>query len=425
MRIEINSRWIVVLLATLLLQACGGGGGGGGSLVPSSAAVSNTVAIKIGAGVSTSTNNMMLASVTLCQPDSSSCVTIPNIQIDTGSTGLRVFASLLHGVALPPVPSGTGTLYNCAAFGDGVVWGNMATADVKIGEETAKGISVHILQDTGAGAPIPTPCSQQGPNETSILGTTTINAFGVNGVLGIGLFNQDCGTYCTNFVFNPAPKYYDCTSSAPCTGTTATLAQQTANPVASFTDGNNQGVALQFPVVANTGAVNVNGTLIFGINTQANNTESGSAIKVSTPYASNGYFTSTYRGVGLTQSIIDSGSAGYYFNDATIGRCSVQSAYFCPVPGSNSLSPLSISALFPNSNTNSASQVSMQIANADVLFGNTPTLGAFNDVGAPNSANLQSFDFGAPFFFGKTVFTSNENVGIANMHVAFQAYNGN
>ena len=421
MRIKMNSRWIVVLLATLLLQACGGGGGG--SSVPSSPAVSNTVAIKIGAGVSTSTNNMMLTSVTLCQPGSSSCVTIPNIQIDTGSTGLRVFASLLHGVALPPVPSSTGTLYNCAAFGDGVVWGNMATADVKIGEETAKGISVHILQDTGAGAPIPTLCSQQGPNETSILGstigTTTINAFGVNGVLGIGLYNQDCGSSCTNFVYSPAPKYYDCTSSAPCIGTTATLAQQTANPVASFTDGNNQGVALQFPVVANTGAVNVNGTLIFGINTQANNTESGSAIKVLT---STGYFTSTYRGVDLTQSIIDSGSTGYYFNDATIARCSVQSAYYCPSP-----SPLSISALFPNNNTNtnSKSSVSMQIANADVLFGNTPTLGAFNDVGAPNSANLQSFDFGAPFFFGRTVFTSNENVGTANMHFAFQAYNGN
>ena len=425
--------WLLVLVTTLLVQACGGGGGGGSSSTPSSSSSSssntplanNAVSVTVSTGLSPSTTNMVMTSVTLCRPGSStSCVTIPNIQVDTGSTGLRVFASTLASLSLPPITSGTtgDTIYNCTAFGDGVVWGSMATADVKLGNETASAIGVHILQDTGVGAPIPTQCSQQGSNETSILGTTGINAFGVNGIIGVGLYNQDCGSLCATSTYPSAPKYYDCTSSHACTPTTATLTQQTVNPVAFFST-DNTGVALQLPTISDYGVASATGTLFFGIGTQTNNTESASAVKISVPYASSGYFTANYQGTSLPQSFIDSGSSGYYFN-AAILTCSTQTAYFCPGGSSASLSPLSLSVNFPNSNTNGTTLISnMVVASADYLFSeNNGTYGAFNDIGAPNTGMPNSFDFGVPFFFGRTVFTSNENVGDANMHFAFQPY---
>ena len=425
--------WLLALSTALLIQACGGGGGGGGSSTSNSPAPSNTVAVTVGSGLSSSMTNMMMTSVTICKPGTSVCITVPNIQVDTGSTGLRVFASLLNtanngaGLNLTAITSSTtgNAIYNCTAFGDGVVWGNMATADVKLGGESAPGISIHVMQDTTAGAPIPTLCTNQGSNETSILGTGTVHPFGANGIIGIGLYNQDCGTYCVNSVYTAAPKYYACDNANVCVGTTVALTQQTANPVASFASINNNGVALQFPAIASNGVTSVIGSLIFGIGTQTNNAESATAIKIATPYASNGLFTATYKGTSLSQSFIDSGSSGYYFVDNTIATCTQQTAYFCPGGVSNSLSPLSISASVPNSNTSTSATISMVVASADYLFNeNNGALGAFNDIGAPNSMST-SFDFGVPFFFGKTVFTSNENVGPANMHFAYQAYTGN
>lgn len=43
----------------------------------------------------TQTRNMLTTSVTVCAPGTANCVTIDNVQVDTGSQGLRVFASQL------------------------------------------------------------------------------------------------------------------------------------------------------------------------------------------------------------------------------------------------------------------------------------------------------------------------------------------
>lgn len=49
---------------------------------------------------------MLTTSVTVCVPGTSNCVTIDNVQVDTGSQGLRVLASQLPAsLELPAVPA--------------------------------------------------------------------------------------------------------------------------------------------------------------------------------------------------------------------------------------------------------------------------------------------------------------------------------
>jgi hypothetical protein len=63
------------------------------------------------------TRNMLTTSVTVCAPGTSNCATIDNIQVDTGSQGLRILASALPAsLQLAALPSGGGTAGECAVF---------------------------------------------------------------------------------------------------------------------------------------------------------------------------------------------------------------------------------------------------------------------------------------------------------------------
>lgn len=73
------------------------------------------------ARIATGTPNMLQTSVTICVPGTSTCQTIDNIQVDTGSQGLRVLASALAPtLALPSVTASTGSAAtSCTVFGSG------------------------------------------------------------------------------------------------------------------------------------------------------------------------------------------------------------------------------------------------------------------------------------------------------------------
>jgi len=117
-------RQILATMALLLLAACGGGGGGtstttgsssGGTTTTSSGStttsssggtttpVSNTTpividagpaALNVGSGAYTATN-IPYITITVCAPGSTSnCQTIDHVLLDTGSTGLRLEASV-------------------------------------------------------------------------------------------------------------------------------------------------------------------------------------------------------------------------------------------------------------------------------------------------------------------------------------------
>jgi hypothetical protein len=144
-----------------------------------------------------------------------------------------------------------------------------------------------------------------------------------------------------------------------------------------------------------SGARSASGYLVFGVGTQANN-RLGSANVV--PVSSSGYFTTVYRGVTLNRSFMDSGSNGLYFPDPSpqvLANCSGTHAdFFCP-SGTQALSA-SIQL------SGATATVNFSIANADTLFA-TGGKFAFNNLGGSLAGS--SFDWGLPFFFGRTVYT--------------------
>ena len=182
------------LCAVLCLSAidCGGSGdAGGGTTPPPPTSTTNTASVTVDAGPSPTTSpsvNTMFTSVTVCVPGSTTnCQTIDHVQVDTGSYGLRLLASVLT-VALPVETLANGdSLTECTQFVDGFSWGSVATADIQIAGETAKSLPVQVIGDTRF-TNIPAACSGTGGTEED-----TVSTFGANGILGIGPFESDCG----------------------------------------------------------------------------------------------------------------------------------------------------------------------------------------------------------------------------------------
>ena len=341
----------------------------------------NVVPVIVDRGPTGNSFNMPFVSVTVCVPGTASCRTVDHVLVDTGSTGLRLFSSNLGAdFNLPQVSNATGlALAECAQFASGFAWGPVRRADIKLAGETARNLPVQVIADAGAAfAPTPVACSNTGAD----LGT--IPALGANGILGVGMAVQDCGSAC---VSSSAPRvYYACTATS-CTSTVLPLVAQLTNPVPSFAL-NNNGLALTLPPVPVGGVSTLSGTLTFGIGTQANNQLGAAAVHASN---SRGEFTTLYKGTSYTVSFIDSGSNGLFFDDPTIPTCS---QFYCPP------APLPLTAVnvAPDGGTVS---VSFTIDNAHAL---TSGISAFNlggTLGLP-----RTFDFGLPFFFGRTVFVA-------------------
>jgi hypothetical protein len=171
---------------------------------------------------------------------------------------------------------------------------------------------------------------------------------------------------------------------------------QLQNPVGLFASDNN-GVMIQLPAVPTPGAASVSGTLYFGIGTQSNN-GLGSATLFTVDGSAD--LVTTYKATVLNASFIDSGSNGYFFNSSVTACASgTGTGFYCP------------SASTPESATiqgiNGATRVvSFTVDNANNLFA-LPSDTAFPDLAGPNSAaNAQtsSFDWGLPFFFGRSVY---------------------
>ena len=352
----------------------------------SSAPLMNFQSIVVNAGPANNYFNGAFTSVTVCIPGQSSCQTIDGILVDTGSTGLRVLASSLT-LSLPQQADASGApIAECFQFLDGYTWGPIQTADIKMGGEQASSVPVQVIGTAGLPA-IPTACSNSGVPEN------TLDSLGANGVLGVGLFREDCGPGCVDTGASNPGLYYSC-PSAGCRSIPQSLTRQVLNPVRLFATDNN-GVAIQLPSVPTGGSPTASGMMVFGIGTQSNN-GLGSA-KVLTVDASGNLLTSygsqTYNG-----SYIDSGSNGIFFLDArTTGLplCTDSTDFYCPT----TLSAQSATIRGINAAT---SPVNFNVGNVDALNGRFT---AFNEVAGPNPGG---FAWGLSFFYGRTVFTAIE-----------------
>ena len=397
--------WRLAFCAALGLTAvsCGGGSNSGGTLAAAgssggststSTPVGNVVSIVVDAGpTSTSPDvNTLFTTVTVCVPGSTtSCQTIDHIQVDTASYGLRLIASVLTlNLQAQAAPNG-GSLLECTQFVDGYSWGPVALVDVQIGSESASSVPVQIIGDAGF-ATVPADCSSVGTAEDSVA------TFGANGILGVGVFAQDCGTGCANTVDNGS--YYACASSTQCQPTTVALANQVPNPIALFATDNN-GVIIQLPSVAAQGAATVTGSMIFGVDTQTNNKSGTQTVVTLEP--NDGEFTTVLNGTSLSQSFFDTGSNGLYFNDTSLAQCTDSNfdEFYCPASTQN------LSAVLQGQNAASVT-LDFSVDNAETLENNNPSFVAFATL-AGTYPTAGSFDWGLPFYYGRTVYTVMEN----------------
>jgi hypothetical protein len=392
------NKLFLFLLFIQLMAGCGGGGGsstpqtnsgGGSGGSGSSGTASNVLGITVN---NPSYPNEPTVSVTVCAPGSTTnCLTINNILLDTGSYGLRIFSQNLSNVSLTQVNAGSGSLAECVAYEDGSGdWGPVQIADVVLGGETASNVPIQVIDATYFANAIPTACKP--PNVTS-LDQNPISA-GFNGILGVGLFANDCGPGCASSANNGI--YYTCSGSS-CTGTAVPLASQVYNPVALLTKDNN-GVIVNLPSVPLGGESLVTGQLILGIATESNNSPSG---VVAYPADSNGEFTTVFNGSTLSDSFIDSGSNGLFFNApaSLLPLCSSSSlgdGWYCAQPTQT------LNATTEGYNSSPSSSVSFQIGDASNLFSNTSN-SVFAELGGPAPSG-SGFDWGLPFFFGRTVY---------------------
>ena len=370
-------------------SSSGGSSSGGSSSGGSSGGTGNVANVIIDQGPSNASVNTLFTSVTVCVPGSTtSCQTIDHIQVDTGSYGLRILAPVLTLTLPVETLTGGNSLAECTQFVDGYSWGPVVSADLQIAGETAHSVPVQVIGDSRF-TNIPANCSSTGGTQED-----TVASFGANGILGVGPFELDCGN-CDTVA---GGLYYSCATT--CAETTVPTNLQVANPVTRFATDKN-GVIVVLPSVAAGGAANVSGSLIFGIDTQANN-QSGTETVLTVD--GNAELLMTFNGQSLANSFIDSGSNGIFFNDSSITKCVAPPSdptsqivnFYCPAT-TLSLGPLSIQGM----NGVMANNLTFSVGNAQTMFNNN-TFDAFPQLAGTNP-NSGSFDYGLPFFYGRRV----------------------
>lgn len=404
-----------VLGCVVAVVLAGCGGGGGGSSTTSSATPAATVAAACGSasGTGSSTGvpgatgladnvlaisvdsgptgaaylaNRLYATVTVCKPGTQICQTLDHVLVDTGSTGLRVLASELStAVDLPRTTNDSGLpLLNCAQFLDGsFMWGPVATADVYLGNKVAQNVPIQIAGNTVN----PSSCSASGTQITSATGSSAY-ALSAKGILGIGNYKEDCGGTC---VVSPSAGYYFSGSDSSCSsvsGSRASIAKQVKNPVPLFAADNN-GLVVALPAVSGSSTTTLSGSIRFGIDTRSNNQSAGATLL----QLSGGYITTTVAGATMNRSFLDTGSNGLFF-DTSLVQCTSADGFYCPA------STTSFSALLVGSNGLSKTE-NFNVTNAESVF----QFGVHVFPGLAGPLNdSRSFDWGLPFFFGKSVF---------------------
>jgi hypothetical protein len=387
---------ILGLLAAPLLSACIGGNGTTAATNNSVPSTPNTLAVTVDTGPAAATGafNHAYVTVKLCAAGSKTqCASIDHVLLDTGSWGLRLVGSVLkaNGVALAAETDGQGlAIEECVTFGGGQTWGPVALADVSLAGESAAKLPVQVMDDAGTSAPPPATCGAGG---TLINGVSGFNA---NGVLGIGVFAQDCGAACVSAAA-PLPIYYGCTAAGVCTAENAALSAQVTNPVAMFAADNN-GIIVNLPNLQNAnGDGAVQGEVIFGIATQTDNSLPTTGLTVLGANAS-GDFTATYNGAATAlPALIDSGIDSYAFDDPSIAVCASGAfvGYYCPA-----VAPQAAFAVNTGVGVNNATNtVDFAIADPNTFVANAA---AFIDLAGGGGST--TFTWGMPFFYGRKIY---------------------
>lgn len=355
----------------------------------------NVVSLTVGCGYL----NQPCVSAKICVPGSTTnCVTVDNLLLDTGSSGLRIFKSALSGfdANLSSQTTAAGNpMAECVQYGDGSThWGALKTADIILGQRTAPNIAIQVIDPTYASTP---PCSS-----ACTTGNADQQMTGYSGILGVRLNQFDCGTSCQNASSND---YYSCPNNTTCTSiaanTSGTTALQLSNPVFAFAIDNN-GLIIQFPSIpSENGASSLTGKMIFGIGTQTNNTPvSATAIRT----FSDGSHYTLFNGTKIG-GFLDSGSNNLNLPTGAFTTCT-NSSTFCPATSTD------LSSAIIDKSSSSQIAFTYSVANAQTLnqTGNKVFDNRASDSGATNS-----IIWGFPFFIGNTVYFGFEGKTVSTL----------
>lgn len=394
--------------ATALLASCGGGGPGSASSSSSGSAGGGVKTSCNGTSTNTSTSNVVplvvdsvcggvnQAYVTLqvCMPGSTSaCRTIDHVWVDTGSTGLRILNSALT-LGLPASGAQNGNVVgNCGQFISGYVWGAMRQADVYIGGESAMAAPIQVIGDVGLPA-APSTCAMTGQDFGSV------SKLSANGILGIGLTQQDCGLACVSGTTAPAGAYYTC-PGGNCSSVFVPASQQLQNIAGLFPPPGNNGVELLLPALPAAGQSSATGSLVFGIPAQAGGLGSATIFAADPNPANPTYLdlVTTFNNGSFPQSYIDSGSNAWFFDDTALTVCGANqpAGFFCQAASG-------LAATMQGAGGGNSFTYTFNVANANAL---SSSFSAFNNLAGPASSNGQTgvtFDWGLPFFYGRSVY---------------------
>jgi hypothetical protein len=373
--------------------------------------------------------NMAFTTIEVCAPATTNCVAIDHVQVDTGSTGLRIpygaFATLPNGAtvlaALQNV-NPTAPVAECYEFIDSFNWGTVRYADVKMGGssnigEVASSVPIQVTGDPS----VPTI-----PSDCTGTETDTVATMGSNGLIGVNFLQYDCDALgftnpCTSSSTVPPGLYYTCSGSSCSASSGVPLAQQVRNPVSLFAADNN-GVILELPSVPVGGGSGISageGSLVFGIGTQSNNGLGSAVVLTIDPdpkdLAWEG-FTTVFNGVSYPNSteadmssVLDSGTPVFSFLDqptSGITSCTIDLGFYCPS------STKSFTAVNQATGGNShAVQFNVSDAQSELPL----SYDAFSDLGGPNTSGTPDsltqaedgyFIWGLPFFYGRNVYTA-------------------
>jgi hypothetical protein len=365
--------------------------------------------------------NEPCASVQVCNPGGS-CATIDHLLVDTGSNGLRIFKSVLTAKGIAPTPVAAadgGSLAECVGFGDGSSeWGQVGLVDLVMGNEPKiSNIPIHVIDSTYAGAP--TQCTSAGS-------TPDVDpSIGFNGIIGLGLFAEDCGSFCVTK--KSSGMYYSCASGS-CSQSVAALGKQVVNPVTWLTTDNN-GIVVALPSVPDAGAASADGYIFFGIGTRSNNAPDAVQLYQADVDTMSTVF-SPFSDTSI-MSFIDSGSSLIFFpwppfEDSSlyslIPDCSDEhgsgmSGFYCPE------STRTTAATNIGVNDTASSCVGFSVANAYTQLQSGSNKVFSNLTGSAGDDLGSVFDWGLPFFLGRKVYIGIENKSASGLGTGpFWAY---
>jgi hypothetical protein len=373
-RLSVRFSTVFLSLGGLILTSCNGSCDG-------KKIINNALPLTVADAFGNSAPNVLYTTVKICDANSN-CQTIDNIQVDTGSGGLRLFRTALPpGAPLTPVLNGQAQVGECQLFASGSAWGQVETTFLVLAAEPAINVPVHVI-DSAFGQPtVPFDC-----NLGTWGGPSDIHA---NGILGLDVGVPDSGLY------------FSCQNNA-CASLTPQVSQRVTNPVLQLPLDNN-GVIVNLPGIPDNGQATVSGTLVLGINTQWDNdpkSYSANPVVTVTLNSADPLSTSTTAD-GQTYSMFaaDTGSNGFFFTDSNIQNCPkilgfLPSPWYCPPTPCN---------LAVQTAGSGGSPWNFQLWLRDEsMLAATQNL-AFNDIGG-DMGDPSIFIAGLPFFYGKQVY---------------------